>query len=101
MEWLRSALDDDLLVRSGGAYERTPRGDQLRVDLQNLLPRLDAAVRGNRIDVAAWNDRGFNDIEAGRIHLAVTDGLSFNPAQRSAGRRRARRWNPVTAAQKV
>jgi len=109
LERLRSALDDELLVRSGGAYERTPRGDQLLVDLQDLLPRLDAAVRGNRfdpatsrerfyiattdyaaailiptllvrvatvapyvrIDVAAWNDRVFNEIEAGRIHLAV------------------------------
>ena len=109
LERLRSALDDDLLVRSAGAYERTPRGDQLLVDLQDLLPRLDAAVRGNRFDpatsrdrfyiattdyaasvliptllervatvapyvrieVTAWNDEVFNDIEAGRIHLAV------------------------------
>ena len=52
LERLRSALDDELLVRSGGAYERTPRGDQLLVDLQALLPRLDAAVRGNRFDPA-------------------------------------------------
>jgi DNA-binding transcriptional LysR family regulator len=106
---LRSALDDELLVRSGAAYERTPRGDQLLVDLQILLPRLDAAVRGNRFDpatstdrlciattdfaasvliprlleriasaapsvrieVVPWNDRVFNDIEAGRTHLAL------------------------------
>jgi DNA-binding transcriptional LysR family regulator len=109
LERLRSALDDELLVRSGGAYERTPRGDQLLVDLQALLPRLDAAVRGNRfdpatsrdrlyiattdyaasvliptvlerianaapslrIDVLPWNDRVFNEMEAGRIHLAL------------------------------
>jgi DNA-binding transcriptional LysR family regulator len=109
LERLRSALDDELLVRSGGAYERTPRGDQLFVDLQAVLPRLDAAVRGNRFDpatsrdrlciattdyaaavliptvlerisisapsvrieVVPWNDRVFNDIEAGRIHLAL------------------------------
>jgi len=106
---LRSALDDALLVRSGAAYERTPRGDQLLIDLQALLPRLDAAVRGNRFDpatstdhlciattdfaasvliptlleriasaapsvrleVVPWNDRVFNDIEAGRTHLAL------------------------------
>lgn len=106
---LRSALDDEPLVRSGAAYERTPRGDQLLVDLQALLPRLDAAVRGNRFDpatstdrlciattdfaasvliptllermasaapsvrieVVPWNDRVFNDIEAGRTHLAL------------------------------
>ena len=108
-ERLRSALDDELLVRSGGAYERTARGEQLLVDLHALLPRLDAAVRGNRfdpatsrdnlciattdyaasvlipavleriaiaapfvrIDIVPWNDRVFNDIEAGRIHLAL------------------------------
>ncbi len=109
LDRLRSALKDELLVRSGGAYERTPRGDQLLVDLQDLLPRLDAAMRGSRfdsatsseyfhiattdyaasiliprllervatvaphvrIDVGPWNDKVFNDIEAGRIHLAV------------------------------
>ena len=57
LERLRSALDDELLVRSGGTYERTPRGDQLLIDLQVLLPRLDAAVRGNRFDPAASRDR--------------------------------------------
>jgi len=57
LERLRSALDDELLVRSGGAYERTPRGDQLLVDLQALLPRLEAAVRGNRFDPATSRDR--------------------------------------------
>jgi DNA-binding transcriptional LysR family regulator len=109
LERLRSGLDDELLVRSGGAYERTPRGEQLLVDLQALLPRLDAAVRGNRFDpatsrdrlciattdyaasvliptvleriatvapsvrieVVPWNDRVFDDIEAGRTHLAL------------------------------
>ena len=109
LERLRSAFGDELLVRSGGAYERTPRGDQLLVDLQDLLPRLNTAIRGNRfdpatsrdrfriattdyaasilipallervatvspqarIDVAPWNDRSFDDIEAGRMHVAI------------------------------
>jgi DNA-binding transcriptional LysR family regulator len=109
LERLRSALDDELLVRSGGVYERTPRGDQLLVDLQSLLPRLETTVRGNRFDpatsrdrfyiattdyagailiptvlesvaavapyvrieVVPWNDGAFNDIEAGRMHLAL------------------------------
>jgi DNA-binding transcriptional LysR family regulator len=57
LERLRSAFDDELLVRSGGSYERTPRGDQLLVDLQSLLPRLEAAVRGNRFDPATSTDR--------------------------------------------
>jgi len=108
-ERLRSTLGDELLVRSGGVYERTSRGEQLLVDLHALLPRLDAAVRGNRFDPATsrdrfcvattdyaasvliptvleriaiaapfvrieivhWNDRVFNDIEAGRTHLAL------------------------------
>jgi DNA-binding transcriptional LysR family regulator len=56
LERLRSALDDELLVRSGGAYERTPRGDQLFDDLQALLPRLDATVRGNRFDPGTSSD---------------------------------------------
>ena len=64
LDRLRSALDDELLVRSGGAYERTPRGDQLLVDLQDLLPRLDAAVRGNRFDPATSRDR---------FYIATTD----------------------------
>jgi len=55
LDRLRSALKDELLVRSGGAYERTPRGDQLLVDLQDLLPRLDAAMRGSRFDSATSN----------------------------------------------
>ncbi len=117
LERLRSSLDDELLVRSSGVYGRTPRGDQLLVDLQDLLPRLDAAVRGNRFDpatsrdrfhiattdyassiliptllervataaphvrieVAAWNDKVFNEIEAGRIHLAVTGAQPPEP----------------------
>ncbi len=54
---LRSALADELLVRSGGAYERTPCGDQLNVDLQGPLPHLDAAVRGNRFDPATSTER--------------------------------------------
>ena len=64
LERLRSALDDELLVRSGGSYQRTPRGDQLLVDLQDLLPRLDAAVRGNRFEPATSRDR---------FNIATTD----------------------------
>ena len=64
LERLRSALDDELLVRSGGAYERTPRGDQLLVDLQDVLPRLDATVRGNRFDPSTSRER---------FHIATTD----------------------------
>ncbi|WP_308189264.1 LysR family transcriptional regulator [Nostoc mirabile] len=43
---LRVALGDDLLVRSGIGYKRTPRGDRLLQELEVLLPRLNAAIRG-------------------------------------------------------
>jgi DNA-binding transcriptional LysR family regulator len=47
---LRVALGDDLLVRSGVGYERTPRGDRLLQELEVLLPRLDAAIGGDDFD---------------------------------------------------
>jgi len=122
LERLRSSLHDELLVRAGGAYERTPRGDQLLVDLQDLLPRLNTAMRGNRfdpatsqdrfniattdyaasiliptllervatvsphvrIDIAPWNDRSFDGIEAGRIHLAIIGAHCPEPFESEA-----------------
>lgn len=44
---LRAALGDELLVRSGVGYERTPRGDRLLQELEVLLPRLNAMIGGN------------------------------------------------------
>ena len=49
---LRAATGDDLIVRSGQGYERTPRGDQLLHDLGTLLPRLDEAVGRQTFDPA-------------------------------------------------
>lgn len=49
---LRAALGDDLLVRSGVGYERTPRGDRLLQELEGLLPRLNAAIGSNDFDPA-------------------------------------------------
>ena len=49
---LRAALDDDLLVRSGAGYERTPRGDRLLQELDALLPRLNAVIGSNDFDPA-------------------------------------------------
>ena len=86
-------------------------------DLQELLPRLDTALRGSpfepatsthhyhiattdyaasilipklleriataaphtRVDVVPWNDRSFDGIEAGRIHLAIVGAKSPDP----------------------
>ena len=47
---LRAALGDELLVRSGVGYERTPRGDRLLQELEVLLPRLNAMIGGNDFD---------------------------------------------------
>lgn len=47
---LRAALGDELLVRSGVGYERTPRGDRLLQELAVLLPRLNAVIEGNDFD---------------------------------------------------
>lgn len=49
---MRAALGDDLLVRSGVGYERTPRGDRLLQELEALLPRLNAAIASNDFDPA-------------------------------------------------
>jgi DNA-binding transcriptional LysR family regulator len=37
---LRATLGDELLVRAGGGYELTPRGERFQRDLAVLLPRL-------------------------------------------------------------
>lgn len=54
---LRAALGDDLLVRSGMGYERTPRGDRLLQELEVLLPRLNAAIGGNDFDPSTSQQR--------------------------------------------
>ena len=46
LERLRETFGDQLLIRSGRAYERTVRGDSLLRELQSLLPRLESMVRG-------------------------------------------------------
>jgi DNA-binding transcriptional LysR family regulator len=47
---LRATFADDLLVRSGRRYERTPRADQLLAEVRDILDRVDAALSGNRFD---------------------------------------------------
>ncbi len=54
---LRAVIGDDLIVRSGKAYERTPRGDQLLHDLGALLPRLDDAVGSQAFDPSTSRQR--------------------------------------------
>jgi DNA-binding transcriptional LysR family regulator len=47
---LRTTFGDDLLVRSGRRYERTPRAEQLLAEVRDILERIDAALSGNRFD---------------------------------------------------
>jgi DNA-binding transcriptional LysR family regulator len=109
LERLRIMFGDDLLVRIGGSYQRTTRGERLLAEMQDLLPRIHTAIRGQRfdpvastmrftiattdfagtllipklqervrvlapqarLDVVAWDDRSLQDVESGRIDIAV------------------------------
>ncbi len=54
---LRAALGDDLLIRSGVGYERTPRGDRLLQELEVLLPSLNAVIGSNDFDPSTSQQR--------------------------------------------
>ena len=41
---LRDTFGDPLLVRSNGAYERTPRGERVLPEIEMIMRRLDAIV---------------------------------------------------------
>ena len=50
LERLREMFGDVLLVRSGRAYERTVRGERVLRELESLMPRLEAMVRGESFE---------------------------------------------------
>src|SRR5438309_6645649 len=52
LDRLRQMFGDLLLVRSGRAYERTGRGERVLRELESLMPRLEAMVRGEQFDPA-------------------------------------------------
>jgi DNA-binding transcriptional LysR family regulator len=52
LERLREMFGDVLLVRSGRSYERTVRGEGVLRELESLMPRLEAMVRGEQFDPA-------------------------------------------------
>src|SRR6202158_6587672 len=52
LERLRETFGDLLLVRSGRAYERTVRGEHVLRELESLMPRLEAMVRGEEFNHA-------------------------------------------------
>jgi DNA-binding transcriptional LysR family regulator len=52
LERLRDGFGDALLVRTGRSYERTVRGTRLLRELESVMPRLEAMVRGEAFDPA-------------------------------------------------
>jgi DNA-binding transcriptional LysR family regulator len=64
LERLRELLGDDLLVRTEGKYQLTPRGSALFEELASLVPRLEQF----------WASEAFSPATTqGRIRLAMTD----------------------------
>src|SRR5215470_13915276 len=64
LERLRDMLRDPLLVRSGRTYQRTVRGERLLQELNSLVPRLDALVRGEAFEPVRSRER---------FRMALTD----------------------------
>ena len=61
---LRETFADPLLVRSNGAYERTPRGERVLREIETIMRRLNAVV----------NDQEFIPAESReRFRVAMTD----------------------------
>src|SRR6201998_506492 len=68
LERLRQMFGDLLLVRSGRAYERTVCGERVLRELESLMPRLEAMVRGEDFDPARSRER---------FRVAMTDHASM------------------------
>src|SRR5881409_62814 len=68
LERLRQMFGDRLLVRNGRAYERTGRGERVLRELESLMPRLEAMVRGEEFDPAKSQER---------FRVAMTDHASM------------------------
>jgi len=56
-ERLREMFGDELLVRADGAYERTSRAERVLKELQDVLPRIETAIRGERFEAALSKER--------------------------------------------
>ena len=68
LERLREMFGDPLLVRNGRGYERTVRGERVLRELESLMPRLEAMVRGEEFDPARSQER---------FRVAMTDHASM------------------------
>lgn len=54
---LRETFGDPLLVRSNGAYERTPRGERVLREIETIMRRLDAIVHDKEFRPAQSRER--------------------------------------------
>ena len=54
---LRETFGDPLLVRSNGAYERTPRGQRVLREIESIMRRLDAIVHDKEFSPAQSRER--------------------------------------------
>src|ERR1700693_1493114 len=68
LERLREMFGDLLLVRRGRAYQRTVRGERVLRELESLMPRLQAMVRGEDFDPRRSEER---------FRVAMTDHASM------------------------
>jgi DNA-binding transcriptional LysR family regulator len=73
LERIRDTFGDELLIRTGRIYERTVRGGWLLRELENLLPRLEALVRGESFDPAQSRERL-------RVTVTVNGSIVLLPA---------------------
>ena len=68
LERMREMFGDPLLVRSGRGYERTVQAERLLRELDLLLPRLEAMVRGLEFDPSRTRER---------FRVAMTDASAM------------------------
>lgn len=57
LQRLRDVLGDPLLIRSGGQYTLTLRGERLLVELADILPRIQATLGASAFDPATSQQR--------------------------------------------
>ncbi|HYZ85562.1 MAG TPA: LysR family transcriptional regulator [Bryobacteraceae bacterium] len=68
LDRVREMFGDPLLVRSGRGYQRTVRGERVLRELEYLMPRLEAMVRGEEFDPGRSRER---------FRVALTDHASM------------------------
>ena len=64
MQRLRETFRDELLIRTSGGYQMTPKGEALIAELEAMLPRLDKLLSGGAFDPTT---------EAARFRVAGSD----------------------------